>query len=400
MQRSGSPWKELRFVSSRSFKSMAGSEEVDSLVQRMDVGPKYVVLQQALHEAGGLARLLDFTQDVGVLARAKRLAALLAVHKELPEVPGAVTRAVADYVYSSNMIEGEQIGIGATRELVERRLKSGIKDTRGVETPTLALLELVVDTYKPNLALYEVGSPGSPDPSFAVGGVVEWRKWHALLMAGAKNADPGNFRRGGVYAGQHIFPHHTVVDATTKRLSDVAKSLSHSIAKVPDLAKTFGLAAFVQYHFVNIHPFCDGNGRMCRFLAKRILDTVLPLPIPQFSDRNAYLSAVSTSDGPCMWRPLRLCVLLLDEAIAMYERHEMVAAVAEKSRHTYAIDAGTEDELDVSCKLLGLSPEDAAAVLGQWRSIDWTKTAQVSVRGGAFVVVVSKPMGRDDFADI
>ncbi len=81
------------------------------------------------------------------------------------------------------------------------------------------------------------------------------------------------------------------------------------------------LAAFAQFHFVDIHPFTDGNGRMCRFISKRVLDWMLPLPVPMFISRDKYLEALENARiGPALNAPSKLYDLILDQCIDQYEK--------------------------------------------------------------------------------
>lgn len=85
------------------------------------------------------------------------------------------------------------------------------------------------------------------------------------------------------------------------------------------LAYVFALAAFAQFHFVDIHPYQDGNGRLCRYISKRLLDAVLPFPFPMFRDRAAYIKCLE--DGrkkPSADAPELLFKLLIQEALAHY----------------------------------------------------------------------------------
>lgn len=68
-----------------------------------------------------------------------------------------------------------------------------------------------------------------------------------------------------------------------------------------------------------MHPFVDGNGRMCRFLSKFILDSVCPLPFPMFPKRKPYLQALIVGRTlPPKTAPQLLAELLLDVAVATY----------------------------------------------------------------------------------
>jgi hypothetical protein len=121
---------------------------------------------------------------------------------------------------------------------------------------------------------------------------------HALL-----GDCPRDFRNSGVKAqnkdgSEHIYPHHSIVPDAMGSLTFMVFHLLKRSANLfssqssPRILSAFSIAAFYQYHFVSIHPFSDGNGRMCRLLSKLILDWVMPLPIPMFEHRDDYLCTI------------------------------------------------------------------------------------------------------------
>jgi len=75
---------------------------------------------------------------------------------------------------------------------------------------------------------------------------------------------------------------------------------------------SFCLAAFVQFHFVDLHPFIDGNGRMGQFLGNYFLDLVCPISFPMFLQQGSYVQALQRS-----WNEKPLTILLLDCAILL-----------------------------------------------------------------------------------
>ncbi len=125
----------------------------------------------------------------------------------------------------------------------------------------------------------------------------------------------------------HLFPHHSVIKEALNTLTVIVTAISGEIDKIDydqrpidKILALFALAAFTQFHFVDIHPYVDGNGRMCRFLSKYLLDSILPLDIPMFKDRATYLQTITSARGQATEKmPRALTMLLLDSAIAYYK---------------------------------------------------------------------------------
>jgi len=166
----------------------------------------------------------------------------------------------------------------------------------------------------------------------------------------------GEFRKSGVYSENkfediiHNFPHHKIITNSINNLC----SFTYRIASYIDsleyknewehLCNVIGLASFVQFHFVDIHPFVDGNGRMCRFLSKYILDSILPIPIPMFKDRDQYLNSIinGRKNNNILELPVLLATLIFNETIKYYK--EIIKNNKNKSL-CYFIPAVNNDEL-------------------------------------------------------
>ena len=103
---------------------------------------------------------------------------------------------------------------------------------------------------------------------------------HRILMNGLKTEEgtpikAGEYRQIALRAGDHVFlPQEHVSRAMEKLVLDYnrkANDISHD---------PYELASWLLYHFVTIHPFEDGNGRMCRLLAcYSLLRDGLPFPV-------------------------------------------------------------------------------------------------------------------------
>ncbi len=122
------------------------------------------------------------------------------------------------------------------------------------------------------------------------------RELHGILMKGLETEDgspidAGQYRQELVHAGEYVFPpHHLVPDAMTKTIENYNRKSS---AENHD---PFELASWLLYQVVTIHPFQDGNGRLCRLLASySLMRDGLPFPVSISSGRSkAYKHYVTT----------------------------------------------------------------------------------------------------------
>ncbi len=99
---------------------------------------------------------------------------------------------------------------------------------------------------------------------------MEISEWHKVLFQDLL-IQPGLYRRSGVYVtnldgSQHTYPHHTIIPGALAQFGTIFSQLAQIIelfGREEKFLYTFALAAFIQFHFVDIHPFNDGNGRLC-----------------------------------------------------------------------------------------------------------------------------------------
>jgi hypothetical protein len=126
------------------------------------------------------------------------------------------------------------------------------------------------------------------------------RDMHSTLVSDLPGPTPlrdhGMMARASPWTDRHIYPQASVVEAAMGRLcetvSAMLRRLDEKPAKPDHLARCFAVAAFAQVHLMDIHPFRDGNGRLGRFVAKRVLDAALPFTVPLVRDQGRYLVAV------------------------------------------------------------------------------------------------------------
>ena len=156
---------------------------------------------------------------------------------------------------------------------------------------------------------------------------IEWiEKLHKTLMACISTTD-GKLRSDLEHENEvitrrpdgttHYYPNHKLVkpmlDGVIQQhnihMAHVPATIQN---RVPYLIKS---AAWILTRFVTIHPFPDGNGRMCRILANHVLSRVIPFPVHVYKtgevDRHHYINAIiecQDNNGP----PQKMAALLLD----------------------------------------------------------------------------------------
>jgi fido (protein-threonine AMPylation protein) len=158
------------------------------------------------------------------------------------------------------------------------------------------------------------------------------RGWHETMFVNVedfKDKHIGQIRNRGARTDARLFPSRSIVEDELPTLCAIVTDFcsrwknSQPADEVEAVLQIFALATFMQFHFLDLHPFADGNGRMCRYLCKYILESCLPLPFPMYDSRDDYLAALRAGDnavdnGPAVYAPAELLKLTIDSAVAFY----------------------------------------------------------------------------------
>ena len=101
---------------------------------------------------------------------------------------------------------------------------------------------------------------------------------HAVLMEGLENdgrpVKAGVYRKIPVRAGDHCFPSHEVVPT---RMPEIVAEYNQKVV-LPG-HDTYQLASWLLQEVISLHPFEDGNGRLCRLLwCYSLMRDGLPFP--------------------------------------------------------------------------------------------------------------------------
>ena len=104
------------------------------------------------------------------------------------------------------------------------------------------------------------------------------KETHGILMDGLKNGDQtveaGAYRKIHVFADNHQFPHHDYISTVMPSIVSDYSSKSSDPSHDP-----YQLASWLLYEVISLHPFEDGNGRLCRLLwCYSLMRDGLPFP--------------------------------------------------------------------------------------------------------------------------
>lgn len=200
-------------------------------------------------------------------------------------------------VFESNKFEGVGIPLSDTTKLINNYERNPLEEFcfDGVDDEHTKKRREVLQHFR---ALVEVQQFALSKKPLTVDVL---KQWHKSLMEGL--IDPcGSYRTEGVFAGQKVFPNHDLVPTMmnsyvtqlNSRLVAIAGASSTSTHKQKS---PWATSAWASHSLVSIHPFADGNGRMCRLLANYVLwFSGFPFAVPISCSRKKYIQALRYAD--------------------------------------------------------------------------------------------------------
>ena len=75
----------------------------------------------------------------------------------------------------------------------------------------------------------------------------------------------------------------TAVSTLLDRYNSLLESVKSEEDEVTKMEKLFKVTAWVTFELLSLHPFSDGNGRLCRLFASYTLSTFTPFPTPIYN---------------------------------------------------------------------------------------------------------------------
>ena len=147
------------------------------------------------------------------------------------------------------------------------------------------------------------------------------RPAHGLMMEDEKDVLVGEYRKSPALAGYHIFAPAT--------FCHIERYMKGTIFRFYETKKDDPIMAATNLfgNIINIHPFEDGNGRMCRLILANVLIQMkcclFPVILSSFHrrDRRHYIRAVKMFDR----KPSRLYTMTVKSLIHCWDNLEQNA---------------------------------------------------------------------------
>jgi Fic family protein len=217
------------------------------------------------YDGAKLAQLeADFLRQSGVFIGAVR-------HVAEGEKEQITVDLISDEALYTSEIEGEILNRDSLQSSIRRNL--GLTtDNRRIPPAEQGISDMMIDLYR------NFSTPLSDGLLF---------RWHEMLMSGRRDLkNIGNYRNGEepmqIVSGPIHEPKvHFEAPPSPSMPSEMARFIEWFNETSPSGKKplpTLARASLAHWHFVSIHPFEDGNGRIARALAEKSLSQNLGHP--------------------------------------------------------------------------------------------------------------------------
>lgn len=221
-------------------------------------------------------------------------------------------------VFYSNQLEGVGSPLSDTTRLINdyERNSKGAFSFKGLEESDVKARREVLQHFRALLEVRKFALSKQPLTENVI------KEWHQILME--ELVEPcGTYRTEGLVAGPKIFPYHdSVPTMMTSFVSQLNSRLTpHASSSAPSTRSLWAISAWASHSFVSIHPFADGNGRMCRLLANYVLWYCgFPFAVPLSCSRKDYVQTMRYADRDFQERRTgKLAFIILSNAHAIVE---------------------------------------------------------------------------------
>lgn len=201
--------------------------------------------------------------------------------------------------HHSTALEGSLLTLNETHTLLEKGLTAGGKP--------LEHHLMVTDHHQALTTVLrwaEAKTEITPERIQQLGSLVmDKTGYRVKAPGGIYDIRRGEWRKGGVRAGSHIFPdYHGVPHMVEKFCQD----FSQRVTQASTVDQVYTAAFDAHFAFVSIHPFGDGNGRTSRLLMNYVQHYHgQPLSLVFVQHRNAYVKAIEASREVGSTGPIR-----------------------------------------------------------------------------------------------
>jgi Fic family protein len=264
---------------------------------------------ESTQDIPGTSYCYESAVETSVGEIAERVRKLRAGGRLTPEVLHTIRKYFRiKNIYHSNAIEGNQLNVGETRQVVELGLTitgKPLKDQAEARNLAHAIDYLEDLARNPDIPIREL----------------DIRQIHGLILKGIDDANAGKYRTVAVeISGSEFKPPGP--ESVPAQMAEFGRWLESASVPGAAFATPEGLirAAVAHTWFVTIHPFIDGNGRVARLLMNLILMRFgYPIAIITREDRLRYYDTLEMSQSSDLSGLIGLLVECLHESLEEYE---------------------------------------------------------------------------------